>query len=140
MDPPEAFSSYPLINTPSEEVMFSGARKSPLSPVLPAAYTTWALTTRKTPVSTTTQPADRSIARSGRNTSAPPLSSGVPQTPHHQGRHTGTGGHQLERGAGQVLVRSRVRALSMAFAVPLGGARDQRATGPRGSGCRRGCR
>jgi hypothetical protein len=53
--------------------MFSGASRSPVSLLLPAAYTTWVFTRRNTPVSRTTKPAERRVARSGRNTSAPPL-------------------------------------------------------------------
>src|SRR4051812_19239193 len=55
------------MGSPSEEGMFSGARRSPVSLLLLAAYTTWLLTTTNTPASRTTVPAERSVPRSGRH-------------------------------------------------------------------------
>src|SRR3954451_6519943 len=104
--------------------MFSGASRSPVSLLLLAAYTTCVFTRRNTPVSSTTKPAERRVARSGRNTSAPPLPGGAAQPPHHERTHTRTGRHEPPRPAGHVLMTGASISCGAALAVRLGRAHD----------------
>src|SRR4051812_13114638 len=104
--------------------MFSGARRSPVSLLLLAAYTTWLFTRTNTPESSTTKPAERRIARSGRNMSAPPSPNRAPEPPHHESGHTGTGRHEPPRRTGTTRLLGGDGGRGAALAVVLGRTHD----------------